>query len=177
MGAAMSMFPSSRSAESRFRSGASCSLARRVRRYSAGVPVYFDEAVCRRPDRVLLENVRRGEFEGLSAAALKDLDPPARHRRSRIHPTAGASAVGARQASRYRYNVTLRLARRRRRRARTNRCEGGAPRAADSMASRRWEQWSTATCSASMNVSTSPGRLGVARVHAAVAGALRVTAV
>ena len=36
------------------------------------VPVYFYEAAASRPDRVHLENVRRGEFEGLSVACLKD---------------------------------------------------------------------------------------------------------
>ena len=62
-----------------------------------GVPVYFYEAAASRPDRVNLENVRRGEFEGLSAAALKDSTRQPDIGGPGIHPTAGASAVGARQ--------------------------------------------------------------------------------
>jgi glutamate formiminotransferase len=53
------------------------------RRY--GVPVYFYEAAATRPDRMRLEDVRRGQFEGLL-----DVGGP------EVHPTAGASAVGAR---------------------------------------------------------------------------------
>ncbi|MGB0066195.1 MAG: glutamate formimidoyltransferase [Terracidiphilus sp.] len=62
-----------------------------------GVPVYFYEAAAARPDRVNLEDVRRGQFEGLRDAVEKDpsrrpdLGGPA------LHPTAGASAVGARK--------------------------------------------------------------------------------
>jgi glutamate formiminotransferase / 5-formyltetrahydrofolate cyclo-ligase len=62
----------------------------------AGVPVYFYEAAALRPDRCLLENVRRGQFEGLREAALTD---PARAPDlggPGLHPSAGASAVGAR---------------------------------------------------------------------------------
>ena len=40
------------------------------RRY--GVPVYFYGAAAARPDRVQLEDVRRGQFEGLRDAALRD---------------------------------------------------------------------------------------------------------
>src|SRR6201992_3586091 len=38
-----------------------------------GVPVYFYEAAAARPDRVNLEDVRRGQFEGLLQAAVKDI--------------------------------------------------------------------------------------------------------
>ncbi|MGB6609678.1 MAG: glutamate formiminotransferase, partial [Acidobacteriaceae bacterium] len=61
------------------------------------VPVYFYEAAAARPDRALLEEVRRGQFEGLRDAVLReparrpDVGGPA------LHPTAGASAVGARR--------------------------------------------------------------------------------
>jgi glutamate formiminotransferase / 5-formyltetrahydrofolate cyclo-ligase len=61
------------------------------------VPVYFYEAAALRPDRRLLEDVRNGQFEGLrkqvtqDAARRPDVGGPA------LHPTAGASAVGARQ--------------------------------------------------------------------------------
>jgi glutamate formiminotransferase len=62
-----------------------------------GVPVYFYEAAAARPDRALLEEVRRGQFEGLreavrrEAARRPDIGGP------ELHPTAGASAVGARR--------------------------------------------------------------------------------
>jgi len=62
-----------------------------------GIPVYFYEAAAMRSERVKLENVRRGQFEGLRDAALidvaraPDLGGPA------LHPTAGAVIVGARK--------------------------------------------------------------------------------
>ena len=62
-----------------------------------GVPVYFYEAAAARPDRANLEEVRRGQFEGLRDAVRKeparrpDLGGPG------LHPTAGACAVGARK--------------------------------------------------------------------------------
>ena len=64
------------------------------RRY--GVPVYFYGASAARPDRVQLEDVRRGQFEGLrdevrrDAARRPDVGGPD------LHETAGASVVGAR---------------------------------------------------------------------------------
>jgi glutamate formiminotransferase len=71
-----------------------------------GVPVYFYEAAASRPDRVHLENVRRGEFEGLSTAALKDSTRQPDIGGPGIHATAGASAVGVRQFL-IAYNITL----------------------------------------------------------------------
>ena len=65
------------------------------RRYS--VPIYFYESASARPDRANLEEVRRGQFEGLrdavnkEAARRPDLGGPG------LHPTAGACAVGARK--------------------------------------------------------------------------------
>ncbi len=62
-----------------------------------GVPVYFYEAAAARPDRVNLEDVRRGQFEGLRNAVetepsrRPDLGGPG------LHPTGGACAVGARK--------------------------------------------------------------------------------
>lgn len=62
-----------------------------------GVPVYFYEAAASRPDRKNLEEVRKGQFEGLREAVRKeaarrpDLGGPG------LHPTAGACAVGARK--------------------------------------------------------------------------------
>ena len=62
-----------------------------------GVPVYFYEGAASRPDRANLDDVRRGQFEGLRDAVRKeaarrpDLGGPG------LHPTAGACAVGARK--------------------------------------------------------------------------------
>jgi glutamate formiminotransferase len=69
-----------------------------ARRYAAelGVPVYLYEAAARRPQRRNLEQVRRGQFEALAAeglaseARVPDEGPPA------LHPSAGATAIGAR---------------------------------------------------------------------------------
>src|SRR3984885_4995346 len=61
------------------------------------VPVYFYEAAAARPDRAMLEEVRRGQFEGLRDAVIRE---PARRPDvggPSLHPTAGASAVGARR--------------------------------------------------------------------------------
>lgn len=64
------------------------------RRY--GVPVYFYEGAAMRPDRMRLEDVRRGQFEGLLEAAHKDATRRPDVGGPEVHPTAGASAVGAR---------------------------------------------------------------------------------
>ncbi|MFT4111931.1 glutamate formimidoyltransferase [Silvibacterium sp.] len=74
-----------------------------------GIPVYFYEAAAARPDRALLEDVRRGQFEGLrdavhrEAARRPDVGGPD------LHPTAGASAVGARRFL-IAYNLYLKTA-------------------------------------------------------------------
>jgi glutamate formiminotransferase len=65
------------------------------RRY--GVPVYFYEAAAARPDRVNLEDVRRGQFEGLRESAHRDAARRPDVGGPEVHPTAGASAVGARR--------------------------------------------------------------------------------
>ena len=62
-----------------------------------GVPVYFYEAAAARPDRVNLEDVRRGQFEGLRETAHKDAARRPDIGGPEIHHTAGASAVGARR--------------------------------------------------------------------------------
>jgi len=75
-------------------------LARRLGRRvgeSLGIPVYLYEAAATSPARTSLADVRRGEFEGLREAIGRD---PARRPDfgpERIHPTAGATAVGARR--------------------------------------------------------------------------------
>jgi glutamate formiminotransferase len=65
------------------------------RRY--GVPVYFYEAAATRPDRINLEDVRRGQFEGLRDSAVKDAARRPDVGGPEIHKTAGATAVGARR--------------------------------------------------------------------------------
>ncbi len=61
-----------------------------------GVPVYFYEAAAARPDRVNLEDVRRGQFEGLLRDAARDTARRPDVGGPEPHSTAGASAVGAR---------------------------------------------------------------------------------
>ena len=61
-----------------------------------GVPVYFYEAAAARPDRVNLEDVRRGQFEGLRESAHRDAARRPDVGGPEIHATAGATAVGAR---------------------------------------------------------------------------------
>ena len=74
------------------------------RRY--GVPVCFYGAAAARPDRVQLEDVRRGQFEGLREAALRDAARRPDVGGPALHPTAGASAVGARSFL-IAYNICL----------------------------------------------------------------------
>jgi glutamate formiminotransferase len=71
-----------------------------------GVPVYFYEAAAARPDRVNLEDVRRGQFEGLRRDALRDTTRRPDVGGPELHVTAGASAVGARRFL-IAYNVYL----------------------------------------------------------------------
>jgi glutamate formiminotransferase len=70
------------------------------------IPVYFYEAAARRPERVNLENIRRGQFEAL----LKEMGTvPERHPDVGdpvCHPTAGATVVGARKFL-IAYNINL----------------------------------------------------------------------
>ena len=64
-------------------------------RYS--IPIYFYEAAASRPDRALLEQVRQGQFEGLRELVLRDAARRPDLGGPELHPTAGASAVGARK--------------------------------------------------------------------------------
>ncbi len=70
------------------------------------IPVYFYEAAAQHPERANLENIRRGQFEGLREEAPKnpvrapDVGGPA------LHPTAGATVVGARKFL-IAYNINL----------------------------------------------------------------------
>lgn len=60
------------------------------------IPVYLYESAAKKPERVNLENVRRGEFEGLRDSILTDESRYPDYGPRKIHPTAGAVAVGAR---------------------------------------------------------------------------------
>jgi glutamate formiminotransferase/formiminotetrahydrofolate cyclodeaminase len=70
------------------------------------IPVYLYESAARIPERQGLENIRRGQFEGIRAeiatnpARRPDIGEP------HIHPTAGATVVGARKFL-VAYNVFL----------------------------------------------------------------------
>jgi glutamate formiminotransferase len=77
------------------------------RRY--GVPVYFYGAAAARPDRIQLEDVRKGQFEGLRDASRRDAARRPDIGGPELHETAGASAVGARSFL-IAYNVHLKQA-------------------------------------------------------------------
>ncbi|MFL6352456.1 MAG: glutamate formimidoyltransferase [Bryobacteraceae bacterium] len=62
-----------------------------------GIPVYFYEAAALRADRMRLENVRRGQFEGLSTAGAMDESKRPDLGGPLLHATAGAVIVGARK--------------------------------------------------------------------------------
>jgi glutamate formiminotransferase len=70
------------------------------------IPVYFYEAAARRPERVNLENVRKGQFEGLLKDTMRDPNRSPDIGEPRLHPTAGITAVGARKVL-IAYNIHL----------------------------------------------------------------------
>jgi glutamate formiminotransferase / formiminotetrahydrofolate cyclodeaminase len=70
------------------------------------IPVFFYEAAATRPDRVNLENVRRGQFEGLRQELKKNHDRQPDIGEPKLHPTAGVTVVGARKFL-IAYNVNL----------------------------------------------------------------------
>ena len=61
-----------------------------------GIPVYLYERAATRPERVNLADVRRGEFEGLRDEIATNAARKPDFGDAKIHPTAGATAVGAR---------------------------------------------------------------------------------
>src|SRR5215510_1848323 len=84
-------------------------LAKRVgneiwKRYR--IPIFFYEAAAKRPERVNLENVRRGQFEGLREELKKNHDRQPDIGEPKVHPTAGVTVVGARKFL-VAYNVNL----------------------------------------------------------------------
>ncbi len=70
------------------------------------IPVYLYERAATRPDRVDLANIRKGEFEGLREAIATDPDRAPDFGEPKLHPTAGATIVGARPPL-IAYNVNL----------------------------------------------------------------------
>src|SRR6516164_7945569 len=84
-------------------------IARRVgeeiwKRYK--VPVYLYDAAAQRPERQNLENVRRGQFEGIREEVKTNPDRKPDFGEAALHPTAGATIVGARKFL-VAYNVYL----------------------------------------------------------------------
>jgi glutamate formiminotransferase/formiminotetrahydrofolate cyclodeaminase len=61
-----------------------------------GIPVFYYAEAATRPDRSRLPDIRKGEFEGLRDRIGADPDRVPDSGPHRIHPTAGATAVGAR---------------------------------------------------------------------------------
>jgi glutamate formiminotransferase len=70
------------------------------------IPVYFYEAAAQRPERTNLENIRKGQFEGLREEVLRNPDRAPDIGEPRLHPTAGAVVVGARKFL-IAYNINL----------------------------------------------------------------------
>lgn len=70
-----------------------------------GVPVYMYEAAAKKAERIKLPDVRRGQYEGLK----EEISNPERqpdYGPARMHATAGATVVGARQFL-IAYNINL----------------------------------------------------------------------
>ena len=74
------------------------------------IPTYLYEEAARNPERKNLENIRRGQFEGVrdevrtNPERLPDFGPP--FAQAQLHPTAGATVVGARKVL-IAYNINL----------------------------------------------------------------------
>src|SRR5438105_3156081 len=61
------------------------------------IPVYLYEAAASTPERQNLENIRRGQFEGIRDEIATNLSRKPDFGDARLHPTAGACVVGARK--------------------------------------------------------------------------------
>src|SRR5246500_1373505 len=70
------------------------------------IPVYLYEAAATSPERQNLENIRRGQFEGIRDEIAVNPPPRPDFGEPRVHPTAGATVVGARKFL-IAYNVFL----------------------------------------------------------------------
>ncbi len=73
------------------------------------IPVYLYEAAAATPERQNLENIRRGQFEGIRDEIATNPTRKPDFGEPRVHPTAGATVVGARKAL-IAYNVFLNTA-------------------------------------------------------------------
>src|ERR1700689_3981873 len=70
------------------------------------IPVYLYEAAAQWPERTNLENIRRGQFEGLREEVQRNPQRAPDFGEPRLHPTAGATVVGARKFL-IAYNINL----------------------------------------------------------------------
>jgi glutamate formiminotransferase len=70
------------------------------------IPVYLYEAAATSPERQNLEDIRRGQFEGIRDEIATNPTRKPDFGEPRVHPTAGATVVGARKAL-IAYNVFL----------------------------------------------------------------------
>ncbi|HVO81691.1 MAG TPA: glutamate formimidoyltransferase [Terriglobales bacterium] len=70
------------------------------------IPVYLYEAAAATPERQNLENIRRGQFEGIRSEIATNPARKPDFGEPRVHPTAGATVVGARKFL-IAYNVFL----------------------------------------------------------------------
>jgi glutamate formiminotransferase/formiminotetrahydrofolate cyclodeaminase len=70
------------------------------------IPVYLYEAAATTPERQNLENIRRGQFEGIREEIGTNPARKPDFGEAKVHPTAGATVVGARKAL-IAYNVFL----------------------------------------------------------------------
>jgi len=70
------------------------------------IPVYLYEKAATRPDRENLANIRKGEFEGVRAEIATNPNRKPDFGEPVIHPTAGATVVGARMPL-IAYNINL----------------------------------------------------------------------
>ena len=80
-------------------------LGERVGR-ELGIPVYLYAGAARRPERADLAKVREGQFEGIRESIGSDPARAPDFGPARVHPTAGAVAIGARPVL-IAYNVVL----------------------------------------------------------------------
>ena len=73
-----------------------------------GIPTYLYEAAARSPERRNLENIRRGQFEGMREELTSNSErrPDFGPEPAALHPTAGATVVGARKFL-IAYNINL----------------------------------------------------------------------
>jgi glutamate formiminotransferase len=71
-----------------------------------GIPVYLYEAAATSPERQGLENIRRGQFEGIRDEIATNPARKPDYGEPRVHPTAGATVVGARKPL-IAYNIFL----------------------------------------------------------------------